>query len=414
MKYLSIFIIIFIAWLLSSNKKAISWPLIIKALILQLIFAFLLFRFTPVTDSISTFTTHITNILNLGSKGLGMVFGNLGEYKYGFIFFIAMFNIIFIYALANFLTYITVLPYISFSIGKVISKLLKTTPAESVITTSNAVLDFNNSPLMVRPILKYMSNSEYFVVMVSGIASIAGTTLAGYIALGVNPQLLVTACVTGIPGNLLIAKIFLPETSKSNSSNINIPSSKNRKVILGMQYEREHSSVLDALNDGATKGLQIALGISAMIIAFIGVFSFIEYIFNNIVSIFSPDLNLMYILGVLFRPITFLLDVHGHDAEVMGGIFAKKILLNEFVAYIDLSSVIKTLSSHTVFVTTILLCGFANISTIGMLLAGIKVLAPEKLDFAKKVGWKVLLAGIIANILNAAVANLMYTEKILS
>ncbi|WP_075519021.1 NupC/NupG family nucleoside CNT transporter, partial [Moritella viscosa] len=328
------------------------------------------------------------------------LFGDLAKFKLGFIFAINVLPVIvFFSSLIAVLYYIGVMSVVINFIGGGLQKLLGTSRSESLSATANIFVGQTEAPLVVRPFIKSMTKSELFAVMVGGLASIAGSVLAGYAGLGIKIEYLVAASFMAAPGGLLMAKIIKPETETPKVTLDDLDDSEDEKP----------ANVLDAAAAGASSGMMLALNVGAMLIAFVGLIALANGITGSIGGLFDmPDLTIQMILGKVFSPLAFIIGVPWHEAEAAGSFIGQKLVVNEFVAFLDFVSYIKNneLSEHTQIIISFALCGFANFSSIAILLGGLGSLAPTRRADIASMGMKAVLAASLANLMSAALAGL--------
>lgn len=281
-------------------------------------------------------------------------------------------------------------------IGGALQKLLGTGRAESLSATANIFVGMIEAPLVVKPYLKHMSDSQFFAVMTCGLASVAGGTLVGYASLGVELNYLIAAAFMSAPAGLLMAKILMPETEAQaedvQMENVEMPKATN---------------VVEAMADGAMSGLRIAVAVGATLLAFVSVIALLNGLLGWVGSWFGISLSFELILGYLFAPVAWLLGIPWHEAITAGSLIGNKIVVNEFVAFIQLMQVKQDLSAHSQAIVTFALCGFANISTMAMLIGGLGSLVPEKRSFISKYGFRAITAGVLANLMSASIAGVI-------
>jgi CNT family concentrative nucleoside transporter len=279
-------------------------------------------------------------------------------------------------------------------IGGALRRLLGTSTVESMSATANIFVSQTEAPLVIRPYLPAMTRSELFAVMVGGMATVAGSVLAGYVALGVELRYLLAASFMAAPGGLLMAKLLVPETEPARVSDA------------GAEPQVEpHVNVIDAAAAGASSGLALAVNIGAMLLAFIGLIALLNGLLGWAGALVGLEgLSLELLLGMLFRPLAFLLGVPWQEAVVAGNLIGQKLVLNEFVAYAAFSEDKAQLGAHAQAVVSFALCGFANFSSIAILLGGIGTLAPSRRAEVAELGLRAVLAGFMANLMSAAIA----------
>ncbi|WP_280770330.1 NupC/NupG family nucleoside CNT transporter [Salipaludibacillus daqingensis] len=417
--FLGVFVVLSIAFLLSSNRKAIKPRTIIGGLAIQFIFAFTVFQWEFGRDQLQNLTGLVNNVVGYTDEGINFLFGGLFEAEgVGMIFaFQVLTVVIFFSSLISVLYYLGIMQKIIKVIGGGLAKLLGTSKPESLSAAANIFVGQTEAPLVVRPFLDKMTRSELFAVMTGGLASVAGSVLIGYSLLGVPLEYLLAASFMAAPSGLIMAKIMLPETDPEATSD-------EREVE--MDDDKESYNVIDAAARGASTGLQLALNIGAMLLAFIALIALIngllggaETITNNTVnfflSLFGSDatinlqgITLENIFGILFAPLAFAIGVPWAEAFQAGSFIGQKLVLNEFVAYVAFTDVMETLSPKTILVVSFALCGFANVSSLGILLGGLGRLAPSRRGDIAKLGVKAVAAGMLASLLNASIAGMFF------
>jgi CNT family concentrative nucleoside transporter len=285
-------------------------------------------------------------------------------------------------------------------VGGALHRIIGTGAVESMNAAANIFVGQTEAPLVVKPYLKNLTEPQFFAVMVSGLASIAGTVLAGYVLLGADINYLLAAAFMAAPGGLLMAKIIIPDSEA-------VPAGGHEKL----QMERsKHSNVILAAASGTSDGLRLAANIGAMLVAFVALIALFNGLVGWLFSLAGIDgVTMQSILGKVFQPLMYLLSVPWEEAEAAGALFGEKIILNEFVAFSHLKDVLAGASPRTIAVTTFSLCGFANLSSIAILLGGLGVLVPEKKELIGRFGMKCVLAASLSNLMSAALAGLMLT-----
>jgi len=271
---------------------------------------------------------------------------------------------------------------------------------------ANIFVGQTEAPLVVKPYLKNLTEPQFFAVMVSGLASIAGTVLAGYVLMGAELKYLLAAAFMAAPGGLLMAKMLMPDDEV-------VPAGGHEKLVMEPSH---HSNVIMAAASGTSDGLRLAANIGAMLIAFVGLIALFNGLVGGLSSLLGIDtllgvdeVTLQLILGKIFQPLMYLLSVPWAEAEAAGALFGEKIILNEFVAFSHLDDYLAGMSPRTIAISTFSLCGFANLSSIAILLGGLGVLVPEKRELIGRFGMKCVLAASLSNLMSAALAGLMLT-----
>ncbi|AIU66278.1 NupC/NupG family nucleoside CNT transporter [Vibrio coralliilyticus] len=392
---LGIIAILALAWLLSTNRKNINLKTVSLAFALQITFALLVLYVPAGKEVLNNVTGAVSNLINYGQEGIAFLFGGLATG--GFTFAINVLGIIvFFSALISGLYHIGLMPKVINVIGGGLQKLLGIGRAESLSATANIFVGMIEAPLVVKPYLRQMTDSQFFAVMTGGLASVAGGTLVGYASLGVDLNFLIAAAFMSAPAGLLMAKILVPETEKIDTQveidNVDMPRATN---------------VVEAMADGAMSGLRIAVAVGATLLAFISVIAMLNGILGWIGGLVGMELSFELILGYLFAPVAWLLGVPWSEAITAGSLIGNKVVVNEFVAFIQLMEVKSQLSEHSQAIVTFALCGFANISTMAMLIGGLGSLVPERRSFISQYGFRAIAAGVMANLMSASIAGVI-------
>ncbi|WP_419151645.1 NupC/NupG family nucleoside CNT transporter [Aeribacillus alveayuensis] len=396
---LGIFVIFVIAFILSENKKSINPRTILGGLIIQLIFGFIVLKWDVGRQAFQWVTSKVQEVVNFASAGTSFIFGSLADpsQQTGFIFaFNVLTLIIFFSSLISVLYYLGIMQWVIRIIGGALSKLLGTSKAESMSAAANIFVGQTEAPLVVMPYIKNMTKSELFAVMTGGLASVAGSVLFGYAALGVPLEYLLAASFMAAPAGLVMAKMLVPETGKP-------------ETLEGFEMAHDDHSVnvIDAAARGASTGLQLALNVGAMLLAFIALIALLNGILGGIGGWFGVEnLSLELILGYIFAPLAFVIGIPWEEALQAGSFIGQKLIVNEFVAYSNFAPEIANLSDKTVAVISFALCGFANLSSIAILLGGLGGLAPSRRQDIARLGIRAIIAGTLANLLSAAIAGM--------
>src|SRR5699024_8511675 len=387
-------VVLGIAFLFSSEKKAINPRTIIGGLVIQITFAFIVLKWETGKDALQWFTLRVQDVIDFANAGISFLFGTLADGdQFGSIFaFHVLPIIIFFSSLISVLYYLGIMQWFIKIIGGGLSKLLGTSKAESMSAAANIFVGQTEAPLVVRPFLEKMIRSSRCAVMTGGMASVAGFALVGYAVLGVALEYLLAASFMAAPSGLIMAKIMLPETEKDKISD-----------DIKLEKDTETVNVIDAAAKGASDGLKLALNVAAMLLAFIALIALI----NGILGIFG-GITLEQILGYLFSPIAFAVGVPWSEAIQAGSYIGQKLVVNEFVAYSAFAPEIDALTGKTTMVVSFALCGFANFSSLAILLGGLGGIAPGRRSDIAELGLKAILAGALASLLSAAVAGMFY------
>jgi len=399
---IGVFLILLIAWLLSENKKAIRPRTVIVCFALQVLIAILVL-YVPFGQKVLTgMSDKVTTLLSYADAGIGFIFGDLANTeKVGFVFLVKVLPVvIFFAALMEVLYHMKVMQFIVRYGGRGIRWLTGTRPVESLNVIANIFVGQTEAPLSLKPYLPSISRAELFTIMVTGMASIAGTVLAGYISLGIRPEYLIAACFMSAPAGLLMAKIIMPD----DPADVDKPLDE----VFDLADDREHANVILAAAIGAQNGMKLAVNIGAMLLAFVSLIALCNGLLGWAGGFFGmDDLSVQTILGLIFTPVMLALNVPWAEAQQAGAIFGEKVVLNEFIAYISLVNVQDTLSERTVVILTFALCGFANFSSIAILLGGLGALIPDRMSEMAKMGIKAVTAASLANLMNAALAGIL-------
>lgn len=384
-------LVLAICWGLSWNRSAVKWKVIARALLIEFIIAVAIVKIPVGQKIITVLSRALTRVIECGNAGLSFVFGDLFDRSKLSIFIIqSLGNIIFVSALVGVLYYLGVIGFIVKWIGKAVGKLMGTTEVESFVAVANMFLGHTDSPILVAKYLKNLSESELFVILVSGMGSISASILGGYHALGIPMEYLLIASAMVPIGSILIAKIIYPQTECVHSvSDVKIESKGN------------HSNVIDALADGAATGMQIVISIAASLVGFIGIVALINLILGFV------NLNLSQIFSYVFAPFGFLLGLEGKEILLEGTLLGNKFILNEFIAFEELAGYLNELDPRTGLICAISLCGFANLSSMGICVGSIGVLCPEKRGVISRLVFRSMIGGVLVSILSALLVSIV-------
>ncbi|MFQ2272156.1 NupC/NupG family nucleoside CNT transporter [Aeromonas enteropelogenes] len=386
--------LMFIAWLASENRRAIRWRTVLGALALQTGFAALVLYFPPGQIMLGAMSNGVSALLGFADSGIRFVFGDLATN--GFIFAVRVLPlVIFISALIAVLYHFGIMQWVIRVLGGGIHRLLGTSRAESLVATGNIFLSQGESPLLIRPFLAGMTRSELFAVMTCGMASVAGSVLGGYAGLGVELKYLIAASFMAAPGGLLMAKLLVPEQERVREQD---------EITLD---KSDYSNAIDALAGGAMNGMKIAVAIGTILLAFVSVITMINAGLTMVGEWFGwSALTLQQLLGYLFAPVAWLIGVPADEMMAAGSLIGQKVIMNEFVAYLDFSTIKDQLSAHSQIIITFALCGFANLGSIAVQLGSIGTLAPERRHDVASMGLRAVLAATLANLMSATLAGI--------
>ena len=419
---LGISFLILTTYLLSSNKKAINWKTASTGLLLQLILAVGVLKISWVKMIFESAGKVFVKILDFTMEGTKFLFGDLvSAENFGNVFIFSILpTVIFFAALTSILFYLGIIQKIVRVMALLLSKLLGVSGPESLSVAGNIFLGQTESPLMIKAYLEKMSKSEILLVMIGGMATVAGGVLAAYIGFlgGDDPELkvyyakhLLTASVMAAPGAIVISKILYPETEKIDSN-------------VEVSQDKIGSNFLDAISIGTSEGLKLAANIAAMLLVFIAFIALINYILSGFGELTNlndwiiertvySELSLELILGYIFAPVMWLIGVAKEDVTLMGQLLGIKLAASEFIGYIQLSdlkdatNLIHLNYQKSIIIATYMLCGFANFASIGIQIGGIGALEPKQRKNLSKFGFKALIGGTLASLLSATIAGMI-------
>lgn len=392
---LGIIFIFLVAFLLSNNKKRINWRTVIIGFLIQFGFAVIALKWSVGKYVLGKVALGVQSVINYANEGVSFIFGSLS--KDGSIFAVNVLSvIIFISAIVSILYYLGVMQFVIKIIGGGLAKLLGTSKLETISASANIFLGQTEAPLLIKPYVGKLTESELFTVMVGGLASVSGSILVGYSLLGIPIEYLVSASFMAAPAGLVISKIILPEIKEAEVNN---------EIEM---VKDDSANVVDAAAKGAIDGLGLVLNIAAILLAFVALIALVNGLIGWIGGWFGfADLSLQTILGYIFSPVAAVIGVPWNEAVTAGSLIGQKVILNEFVAFTSLSPLMGTLSAKTVAIVTFSLCGFANISSIAILIGGIGGMAPNRKHDIARLGWKAVAAGTLCNLLSATIAGLL-------
>jgi CNT family concentrative nucleoside transporter len=423
-----IVVILAIACALSTNRRAIRPRVVGAAFALQAIIAVIVLRAPWGVAALGTASAGVSDLLGYAHNGVDFLFGPLAKPEIGGTSFAiaALPVIIFFASLVSILYYLGVMQFVVRWIGGGIEKVIGVSKVESLCAAANIFVGQSESPLVIKPYLADLTPAQLFTVMTSGMAGVAGTILAAYASMGIRIEYLLAASFMAAPGGILMAKIIMPDTVTPAVEDEKIAlaeariSGKGPAALLpeggvpgepmpdATHDEEKPANIIMAAAQGAQTGVKLAVAVGAMVLAFVALVALANGLLSGVGGWFGyPDLSFQAILGRIFQPVMYLLNVPWHEAGAAGGFFGEKIVLNEFVAYIDLGKQQAALSPHTVAVVTFALCGFANFSSIAIQMAVTGGLAPNQRPMIARLGLRALAAGSLANLMSAALAGLL-------
>ncbi len=417
---LGVAVLLFLAFAISNNRKSIRPRVVFSALAAQFAIGALVL-FVPMGRNFLASTARAVDCaLEYGNQGIDFIFGGLVEKKmfdvfgsHGFVFGLRVLPmIIFVTAFISVLYHVGVMRWIVTGLGFLFHKLLGVSRIESFTAVTTIFLGQSEIPAAVKPFVRQMTGAELFAVMSSGMASVAGSILAAYAGMGVKMEYLLAASFMAVPGGLLFAKIICPTVEPS-------------RVVIGHIHfdEAKAANVIEAAASGATTGLKIAVNVGAMLIAFIGLIALLNGIVGGVAGYFGhPELNLEALVGRAFSPLAWIIGVPWDQAKIAGNFIGQKLILNEVVAYSNLSPYLqdaakvsaaglKVLDQRTQAILSFALCGFANFSSIAILAGGFGVVAPERRSEVARYGLRVVAAATLSNLMSATIAGIFLSVR---
>ena len=432
-----ILLILAIAIALSSDRRAIRLRVVGAAFLLQAGIALMVLYVPAGRAVIAGMSKGVSNLLGYAQAGTNFIFGPLASPEIGGASFAiaALPVIIFFASLVSILYYLGVMQFIVRWVGGAIEAVTGVSKVESLCAAANVFVGQSESPLVIRPYLAGLTPPQLFTVMTSGMAGVAGTILAAYASMGIRIDYLLAASFMAAPGGLLMAKIMMPdvrlpvqgELPLGDDPDIHLPETRisgagpaallpegtpGEPMPVASHDEEKPANIIMAAAQGAQTGVKLAVAVGAMVLAFVALVALANGILGGIGSMFGyPTLSFQQLLGYVFSPVMYLLNIPWEEAQVAGGLFGTKVVLNEFVAYINLGQVQGALSPASIAIVTFALCGFANFSSIAIQMAVTGNLAPNQRPMIAKLGLKALVAGSLANLMSAALAGLMLSLR---
>lgn len=390
----------------SSNLRAVNWRTVGWGMAIQIGLALFILKFSvggwrPGYAFFSRISAVVKQFLEFTNAGSQFVFGGLADqavmskvFPGGFVFaFVGLPTIIFVSAFFTVLYYFGILQFIVRLMARAMMKVMHTSGAETLSAAANVFMGQTEAPLIVKPYVPRMTQSELLAMMVGGLATISGGVMAVYISLGADPVAILTTSVMAAPCGLYLSKILLPETEEPET-----------RGEVKTAVERTHANMVDALASGASDGTVLAINVAAMLIAFLAFLAMVDYVLGAV----SPGLSLAAIFARVFAPAAILMGVPMTDVPAVADLLGTKLVANEFVAYVKLTTQYKTTMSPEAYsLSTYALTGFANFGSIGILLGGIGGMAPSRRGDLARLGGRALLAGFLATMINAAIASML-------
>lgn len=406
-------VLVSVAFAFSSQKKSVDWTQIAAGIGLQIVFAIVVILVPGGREFFDAISKIFVKLIDFSMAGAEFIFGDMAKAtEFGFIFaFQVLPTIIFFAALMGVLYHIGLMQKIVQAMAWVMQKILKVSGSESLSVAANVFIGQTEAPLVVRPYIAKMTESELLTMMVGGMATIAGAVLAAYIAmLGGTDEAqrlfyarhLLAASVMAAPATIVIAKLLRPETEESLT-----------KGSVRLEIEKTSTNVIEAAANGAADGVRLALNVGGMLLAFIALIAMINFPLGwlgqvtGLESLIGEPLSMSIILGYILSPLAWIIGIPWSEATLVGGLIGEKIVINEFVAYMHLSEIKDQLSEHSVLISTYALCGFANFSSIAIQLGGIGGLAPNRRSDIARLGLRAVLGGTLATMMTATIAGVL-------
>lgn len=400
-RLISVFGLLFmvgVGFVFSSDRKNINWRTVGSGLLLQVTLGLLILKTSGGQAIFEGARSFFTSILGYTNEGSQFIFGPLMDTnKFGFIFFVMVLpTIIFMSSLMSILYHLGLMQIVIKGTAKVMVKLMGTSGAESLSAAANIFAGQTEAPLVVKPFIKTMTNSELMALMTGGMATVAGGVLAAYVGMGIDAGHLLAASVMSAPAALICAKILVPESARPETTG-----------QVSLDLPKTTANLIDAAASGAGEGLKLALNVGAMLLAFIALIALVNGCMSWFGGLFGyPQFSMELISGYLFAPIAFIMGVPWSEAFLVGTLLGKKLIVNEFVAYLDLQNMMGQLSPRSIVISTYALCGFANFSSIAIQVGGIGTLAPERRQDLARLGMRSLLGGTLACLMTACIAGI--------
>lgn len=397
-----------LAYLLSVHRNAIKPRTIVVAFVIQVSIAGLMMYLPFGRDLLAAMVKGVQHVINFGNDGIEFVFGTRARESLGFTIALNVLPVIvFFSALMSVFYYLGIMQKVVGILGGALHKLLRTTQTESMSAVSNIFVGHTEAPLVVKPYLARMSESELFAVMTGGCATIAGAVMAGYAMMGVNLEYLIIASFMAAPGGLMMAKILIPETVQRDV--------KFDPDNLG--DEERAVNIFEAIGNGAATGLTLALNVGAMLLAFVAMIALLNGLLELLGRLACHvgdlvcvrDLSLQWVLGKLLAPVAFLIGVPWSEAVQAGTLIGEKFVVNEFYAYAKFVLIKDSLTAHTQVIVTFALCGFANLTSIAILMGGLGSIVPTRRRDIARLGLKAVIGGTLVNLMNAALAGIFFS-----
>ncbi len=403
---LGLIVFLLLAYIFSTDRRAIRWRTVVWGLGLQIVFAFLVIKWNAGQNVLHSISTVITSLLGHSADGSSLVFGRIGTPgdPLSTLAFAVLPTIIFVSAFFAVMYHIGVMQHVIRIVAWIMQRTMGTSGAESTNVAASIFMGQTEAPLTIRPFLAGATRSELMVIMTSGMAHVSGGIMAAYISFGINAQDLLSAVIMTAPGTILVAKMLVPETEvPATAGTVNMP----REEV------HEKDNLIGAIARGTIDGGQLAFNVAIMLISFVALVGLANAIMLGISNFawahghipFPHSLNA--ILGVVGAPVAWLIGIPWSEAKAIGNLLGTRTMINEFVAFTQLGAMKATLSKSTFSIATFALCGFANVGSIGMQIGGIGALVPNRRNDLAKLGLRAMLAGTMANLMSASIVSML-------
>lgn len=384
-----------ICWAASNNRKAIPWRVVAWGTGLQVAFAVIILKTRPGHDLFAWLTRFFERLIDFTDDGARFVWGWIYKKDMPPILLIdILMTIIFFSALMSLLYHFGIMQRVVSALSRLLRKTMKTSGSETLAAAANIFVGQTEAPLVVKPFVQTMTMSELHAVMVGGFASIAGGVLAAYVTFGIDAGHMIAQSVMSAPASLVAAKMFYPETQPSVTAG-----------DAAVAFEKTSVNALDAVCTGAADGMKLVLNVAAMLLAFVSIVAMI----NGGIGLLAPDLTLQKMFGWVLAPLAWLMGVPWEDCPAIGGLLGTRMILNEFIAYLELMKA--DVSARAYVVATYALCGFANLGSVAIQIGGISAIAPSRRADLARLGLRAMLAGTVATFLTASIAGALLTDE---
>lgn len=392
-------VLVGVAYALSDNRSRIQWRTVVTGIALQLVFGLLILKTSAGRAVFSAAGDAFSAVLNYTAEGSKFLFGSLAlPQTVGFIFVTMVLpTIIFMSALMSVLYHLGIMQKVVEVVARVMMKVMKASGAESLAAAANIFVGQTEAPLVIKPYVNTMTRSEIMCLMTGGMATVAGGVLAAFVGFGIDAGHLLAASVMSAPAAIVCAKLMIPEVEESTTAG-----------VVKIELPKTATNVIDAAATGASEGMSLAINVAAMLLAFIALIAMLNGMLGWGGSFVGfPNITFEMITGYMFAPVAWLLGCPWEDCIIVGNFLGKKLMLNEFVAYLDLKDQMANISQRSVVISTYALCGFSNFSSIAIQVGGIGTLAPDKRPTIVALGIRSLIAGTLACLMTAAIAGIM-------